>query len=256
MTINTIKTVLITGAGDRVGLALATALSAAGYQTVLHANSQIEAAQAHARKLSATGVKAEAIQADLLAHDAVAGLIARAGEAIGGTIDGLINNASIFEGDTAQDFTNESWDRHFDIHVRAPCELARNLALALPAGSVGSVVNVIDQRVFKLTPQFFTYTLSKATLATATKTLAQALAPHVRVNGVAPGPVLRNVRQVEADFQKQVEATILGTGSPPKEVVDAVLWLLEARAVTGQVVAVDGGQSLIWQTPDVSGIAE
>jgi NAD(P)-dependent dehydrogenase (short-subunit alcohol dehydrogenase family) len=251
-----IKAVLITGAGDRLGLAIAQRLSEAGYAVVLHANSGIEAAQASAASLRDKGGQAAAIQADLLNKDDVANLIARASEAIGMPIDGLINNASIFEGDTAADFTADSWDRHFDIHVRAPCELSRNLALALPDGRLGSVVNIIDQRVFKLTPQFFTYTLSKATLATATKTLAQALAPQVRVNGVAPGPVARNLRQAEADFQKQVDATILGTGSPTPEIVDAVMWFLEARTVTGQVLAVDGGQSLIWQTPDVNGIVE
>jgi NAD(P)-dependent dehydrogenase (short-subunit alcohol dehydrogenase family) len=251
-----IKAVLITGAGDRLGLAIAQRLSEAGYAVILHANSGIEAALASAASLRDKGCQAAAIQADLLNRDDVGSLIARASDAIGMPIDGLINNASIFEGDTAADFTADSWDRHFDIHVRAPCELARNMALALPEGTLGSVVNIIDQRVFKLTPQFFTYTLSKATLATATKTLAQALAPQVRVNGVAPGPVARNLRQAEADFQKQVDATILGTGSPTPEIVDAVMWLLEARTVTGQVMAVDGGQSLIWQTPDVDGIVE
>jgi NAD(P)-dependent dehydrogenase (short-subunit alcohol dehydrogenase family) len=250
------KAVLITGAGDRLGLAIAQRLSEAGYVVVLHANSGFEAAQASAASLRDKGYQAAAIQADLLNRDDVGSLIARASDAIGMPIDGLINNASIFEGDTAADFTADSWDRHFDIHVRAPCELARNMALALPEGQLGSVVNIIDQRVFKLTPQFFTYTLSKATLATATKTLAQALAPQVRVNGVAPGPVARNLRQADADFQKQVDATILGTGSPTPEIVDAVMWLLEARTVTGQVLAVDGGQSLIWQTPDVDGIVE
>jgi NAD(P)-dependent dehydrogenase (short-subunit alcohol dehydrogenase family) len=251
-----IEAVLVTGASDRLGLAIAQKLARAGYKVALHANSSFDKACTEAALLSEQGCTAVAIQADLLNADDVASLIERASVALGQAIDGLINNASIFEGDTALDFTNESWDRHFDMHVRAPCELARNLALALPTGRLGSVVNVIDQRVFKLTPQFFTYTLSKASLATATKTLAQALAPQVRVNGVAPGPVARNVRQAEADFQKQVDASILETGSPTPEIVDAVCWLLEARTITGQVIAVDGGQSLIWRTPDVDGIVE
>jgi NAD(P)-dependent dehydrogenase (short-subunit alcohol dehydrogenase family) len=251
-----IEAVLVTGASDRLGLAIAQKLARAGYKVALHANSSFDKACTEAALLTEQGCTAVAIQADLLNADDVASLIERASVALGQAIDGLINNASIFEGDTAQDFTSESWDRHFDMHVRAPCELARNLALALPTGRLGSVVNVIDQRVFKLTPQFFTYTLSKASLATATKTLAQALAPQVRVNGVAPGPVARNVRQAEADFQKQVDASILETGSPTPEIVDAVCWLLEARTITGQVIAVDGGQSLIWRTPDVDGIVE
>ncbi len=256
MQMNEIKAVLVTGAGDRLGLAMAQALAARGYKVALHANNSFEKAQSEARALVSQGYVAVALKADLLKHDEVATLIARAQLALGQPIDGLINNASIFEGDTAQDFTHDGWNRHFDVHVRVPCELARNLAVVLPEGVKGSIVNIIDQRVFKLTPQFFTYTLSKAALATATHTLSQSLAPHVRVNGVAPGPVARNIRQSEADFQKQVDATILGLGSPTPEIVDAVLWLLEARSVTGQVIAVDGGQSLIWRTPDVDGIVE
>jgi NAD(P)-dependent dehydrogenase (short-subunit alcohol dehydrogenase family) len=251
-----VQTVMVTGAGDRVGQALALGCAQAGMNVVLHAHSNMDKARTHRDTIRALGVKAEAIQCDLLQGYQVASLIARATDLIGQPIDGLINNASIFEGDSAADFTQQSWDRHFDIHVRAPSVLARDLAAALPEGRLGSVVNIIDQRVFKLTPQFYTYTLSKAAMATATKTLAQALAPRVRVNGVAPGPVLRNVRQAEADFQKQVDTSILGTGSPPDSIVEAVLWLMAARSVTGQVVAVDGGQSLVWQTPDVDGIAE
>ncbi len=254
--LETKQTVLITGAGNRLGAAIAKACAHAGYGVVLHANSQIEQARSHARELVTAGYSAVAIGGDLLDHNVVNCLIAHASQEIGQPIDCLINNASIFAGDTAETFTDEGWDRHFDIHVRVPCKLARDLAAHLPQNRLGCVVNIIDQRVFKLTPQFFTYTLSKAALATATKTLAQALAPNVRVNGVAPGPVARNIRQSEEDFQKQVDATLLGIGSPTPDIVDATLWLLRAQAVTGQVIAVDGGQSLIWQTPDVSGIVE
>ncbi|MEN9855550.1 MAG: hypothetical protein RLZZ157_676 [Pseudomonadota bacterium] len=250
------RAVLVTGAADRLGLATARALAQAGHHVVLHANGQFARAQAHVAELVALGHRAQAIQADLRDRTARDQLIARASELCGRPIDGLVNNASVFENDGALDFSDEAFDRHFDVHVRAPCILARNLALGLPEGVSGAVVNVIDQRVFKLTPQFFTYTLSKAALATATKTLAQALAPQVRVNGVAPGPILRNSRQDEASFQKQVDATLLRTGSPIGDVVAAILWLLDAGAVTGQVLAVDGGQSLIWETPDVVGIVE
>lgn len=250
------RAVLVTGAADRLGLATARALAQAGHHVVLHANSQISRAQAQVNELVALGHRAQAIQADLRDRDARDQLIARASDLCGQPIDGLVNNASVFENDSAQDFSDDAFDRHFDVHVRAPCILARNLALGLPEGKQGAVVNVIDQRVFKLTPQFFTYTLSKAALATATKTLAQALAPQVRVNGVAPGPILRNSRQDEASFQKQVDATLLRTGSPIGDVVAAILWLMDAGAVTGQVVAVDGGQSLIWETPDVVGVVE
>ncbi|AMS30970.1 SDR family oxidoreductase [Aquidulcibacter sp.] len=250
------KTVLVTGAGQRLGLAIAQKLAKAGHTVILHASNSIAQAEAAAESLRAEGAKAYAVQADLLVEADVASLITRASSLAGAPITGLVNNASIFEGDEASDFTRASWDRHFDVHVRVPCELARNLAAALPAGQSGSIVNLIDQRIFKLTPQFFTYTLSKAALATATHTLAQALAPHVRVNGVAPGPTARNIRQSEEDFQKQVDATLLGTGSPVDDVVEAVCFLLNAEAVTGQIMAVDGGQSLIWRTADVDGINE
>ncbi len=255
MTMNP-KTVLVTGAGQRLGLAIAQKLAKAGHTVILHASNSIAQAEAAAESLRAEGAKAYAVQADLLVEADVASLITRASSLAGAPITGLVNNASIFEGDEASDFTRASWDRHFDVHVRVPCELARNLAAALPAGQSGSIVNLIDQRIFKLTPQFFTYTLSKAALATATHTLAQALAPHVRVNGVAPGPTARNIRQSEEDFQKQVDATLLGTGSPVDDVVEAVCFLLNAEAVTGQIMAVDGGQSLIWRTADVDGINE
>ncbi|OYU52756.1 MAG: short chain dehydrogenase [Alphaproteobacteria bacterium PA1] len=255
MTMNP-KTVLVTGAGQRLGLAIAQKLAKAGHTVILHASNSIAQAEAAAESLRAEGAKAYAVQADLLVEADVASLITRASSLAGVPITGLVNNASIFEGDEASDFTRASWDRHFDVHVRVPCELARNLAAALPAGQSGSIVNLIDQRIFKLTPQFFTYTLSKAALATATHTLAQALAPHVRVNGVAPGPTARNIRQSDEDFQKQVDATLLGTGSPVDDVVEAVCFLLNAEAVTGQIMAVDGGQSLIWRTADVDGINE
>ena len=257
MTINSFpQTVLVTGAGQRLGLAIAERLAQAGHTVILHASKSFAQAEATAARLRAEGATAFAVHADLLVEADVASLITWASSLAGAAVTGLVNNASIFEGDEASDFTRASWDRHFDVHVRVPCELARNLAAALPAGQIGSIVNLIDQRIFKLTPQFFTYTLSKAALATATHTLAQALAPQVRVNGVAPGPTARNVRQSEEDFQKQVDATLLGTGSPVASVVEAVCFLLTAEAVTGQIIAVDGGQSLIWRTPDVDGINE
>ena len=250
------KIILVTGAGQRLGLAIAEKLAEAGHTLILHASTSIAQAESAASRLRAAGANAFALKADLLVEADVASLITRASSLAGAPITGLVNNASIFEGDEASDFTRASWDRHFDVHVRVPCELARNLAASLPEGQTGSIVNLIDQRIFKLTPQFFTYTLSKAALATATHTLAQALAPHVRVNGVAPGPTARNIRQAGEDFQKQVDATLLGTGSPVASVLDAVCFLLNAEAITGQIMAVDGGQSLIWRTPDVDGINE
>ena len=171
------KIILVTGAGQRLGLAIAERLAEAGHTVVLHASTSTAQAESAAARLRAAGATAFALQADLLVEADVASLITRASALAGAPITGLVNNASIFEGDEASDFTRASWDRHFDVHVRVPCELARNLAAALPEGQIGSIVNLIDQRIFKLTPQFFTYTLSKAALATATHTLAQALAP-------------------------------------------------------------------------------
>jgi NAD(P)-dependent dehydrogenase (short-subunit alcohol dehydrogenase family) len=248
--------VLVTGGARRVGAVIARQLAAAGWPVVVHANSNLAQAQALAAGLAAQGARAAAVQADLMDSAATGRLIADAAAAIGLPVTGLVNNASTFEGDEAADFTDASWDLHLNVNLKAPAILSRDLAAQLPEGHTGAVVNIIDMRVFKLMPTFFTYTLSKAGLATATRTLAQALAPRVRVNGVAPGPSLRNVRQAEADFQTQVDATLLGTGSPPDEIARAVAYLLEARAVTGQILAVDGGQSLLWRTPDVDGIVE
>lgn len=252
----TVQTVLVTGAARRLGVHVARRLAHAGKAVVLHAHGGFADAEAAATALRAEGCVACAVAGDLTDPDIAAALVGRAAETIGRPVDGLVNNASVFEPDLATDFTGALWERHFAIHVRAPCELARALHAGLPTGRSGAIVNVIDQRVFKLTPDFFSYTLSKSALATATRTLAQALAPRVRVNGVAPGPVLRNVRQTEADFARQLAATPLATGSPPDAVADAIAWLLDAPATTGQILAVDGGQSLIWQTPDVVGIVE
>lgn len=250
------KAALITGGGVRVGAAIARRLAADGWAVALHYRASAQAAQAQAAEIMAAGGRACTVQADLADWDACFGLVDAAAAGLGQPLTGLVNCASLFEGDAAQDFTQASWAMHMDANLRAPCLLAQRFAAALPDGAEGAVVNIIDQRVWKLTPQFFTYTLSKAALFTATKTLAQALAPRVRVNGVAPGPTLRNARQSEEDFARQAEATILGRGGSADEVADAVAWLLQARAVTGQMIAADGGQHLVWRTPDVDGIVE
>jgi NAD(P)-dependent dehydrogenase (short-subunit alcohol dehydrogenase family) len=196
------------------------------------------------------------VRADLADWDQTEPLVPAAAAALGAPLTALVNCASMFENDEAQSFTRESWAMHMEANLRAPCQLAQALAAQLPEGVDGAIVNITDQRVWKLTPQFFSYTLSKAALATATKTLAQALAPRVRVNAVAPGPTLKNARQSEADFAKQCAATVLERGGLPQDVADAVAYLLSARAVTGQMIAPDGGQHLAWRTPDVDGIVE
>jgi NAD(P)-dependent dehydrogenase (short-subunit alcohol dehydrogenase family) len=173
-----------------------------------------------------------------------------------GPISVLINNASLFENDSPRDFAWDVWDRHFDLHLKAPTMLARDLDATLPEGQEGLVVNIIDQRVWRLTPRYFSYTLSKSALWTATQTLAQALAPKIRVNAIGPGPTFANSRQRPEDFQAQIDGLILGRNAALGEFGATVRYLWQARSVTGQMIALDGGQHLAWRTPDVTGMAE
>jgi NAD(P)-dependent dehydrogenase (short-subunit alcohol dehydrogenase family) len=161
----------------------------------------------------------------------------------------------VFEPDELTTVGGELWDRHMAINLTAPIFLARAFAQQAPVGR-SSIVNILDQRVFKTSPLFFSYGLSKSALHTATCMLAQALAPGIRVNAVAPGPVLPSKRQSEEDFAAQCKAMPLGRGSTPEDVADAVLYLARAKSVTGAVIAVDSGQHLAWQTPDLSGVRE
>jgi NAD(P)-dependent dehydrogenase (short-subunit alcohol dehydrogenase family) len=168
----------------------------------------------------------------------------------------LVNNASLFEDDTIADFDWNGWDRHFAIHLKAPALLARDFAAQLPPGAEGLIVNIIDQRVWRPTPHYFSYTLSKSALWAATRTMAQALAPNIRVNAIGPGPAYASVRQQPADFQAQIDALILRRGPALAEFGATIRYLWEARSVTGQMIALDGGQHLAWQTPDIAGITE
>ncbi len=193
--------------------------------------------------------------ADLTDMRAAGGLIDAATEALG-PVGLLVNNASIFEDDSLEDFDPDVWDRHFSVHLKAPAILSRQFAAALPHASEGLIVNVIDQRVWKLTPKYFSYTLSKSALWTATQTMAQALGPRIRVNAIGPGPTLANSRQKDSDFAAQVEGLILKKGPELGEFGAAIRYLWEARSVTGQMIALDGGQHLAWRTPDVTGMVE
>jgi NAD(P)-dependent dehydrogenase (short-subunit alcohol dehydrogenase family) len=245
------KTALVTGAAKRLGRAIALDLAHAGWDVAIHYNNSEAEARSAADAVRATGRKAALIKADL-SHEAQAeGLMGRATVALG-PVTALVNSASLFEHDDWQTATRASWDAHMDTNLRAPFVLAQEFARALPDGMAGAIVNVIDQRVLKPTPQFLTYSLSKAGLYWLTTTLAQGLAPRIRVNAVGPGPTMRNERQSKADFARQRAATLLGAGADPEDVARAVRYLLEAPAVTGQMIAVDGGQHLVWQTPDVS----
>ena len=252
----TLKRALITGAGQRLGQAMASALGARGYGVAIHYRGSVDGAEATAAAVREAGGEAALLQADLQSEAEVAELVPRAVQALGGPLGLLVNSASAFLPDEAADHERCGWDLHMEVNLRAPVHLAQIFAAALPEDEKGVVVNMIDQRVWKLNPTFFTYTLSKAALWAATQTLAQGLAPRVRVNGIGPGPTLQNARQSENDFQKQVDATLTGEGSNPDEIVRALLYLLDATAVTGQMIAVDGGQHLIWQTPDVVGVVE
>lgn len=249
------ETVLVTGGARRIGAAIARDLAAHGFAVAIHCNRSQDEARQLAAEIDAAGGRAAVVQADLFDADAAAGLLDRAQAALG-PVTLLVNNASLFEDDRPGDAAAELWDRHFAIHLRAPCLLAARLAEALPHDREGLVVNVIDQRVWKLTPRFFSYTLSKSALWTATRTMAQALAPRVRVNAIAPGPTLRNERQQDSDFEAQAQAVPLGRGPSLTEFGATVRHFWQARSVTGQMIALDGGQHLAWQTPDVTGAGE
>jgi len=245
-----VKTVLVTGAAKRLGRAIALDLARHGWSIALHYHSSEKEARATAADAATSGVKVALLKADLGRESEAASLIQRAVAELG-PLSGLVNSASLFENDDWYSVTRESWDKHMETNLRAPFVLAQAFARQVPRDGHGAIVNLIDQRVLKPTPQFLSYSLSKAGLKWLTTTLAQALAPRVRVNAVAPGPTIINARQSQADFARQREATVLGRGAEPQDVCDAVRYLLEASAVTGQMLAVDGGQHLIWQTPDV-----
>jgi len=250
-----IKTVLVTGAAKRLGRAIALHLGAAGWSVAVHYNSSQADAEETVAALHEMGVHAAALNADLATEEDSQRLIGRANKAVG-PLTALVNNASVFEGDTLHTMTRESWDKHIETNLRAPLVLAQNFAEQLPQGVEGAIVNLLDQRLLKPTPQFLSYGVSKAGLHWLTVTLAQALAPQIRVNSVAPGPTLRNARQSEAHFKRQQASTILGRGASPEDVAAATRYLLDARAVTGQMIAVDGGQHLIWRTADTNGVVE
>ena len=244
------RNVLVTGAAKRLGRAIALDLAGAGWNVAIHYHGSAEDAESAAAACRAKGVKAITLKANLSLEAETAPLVARAAEAIG-PLTALVNSASLFESDDWQSATRQSWDNHIETNLRAPLVLAQALAKQLPDGEQGNVINIVDQRVLKPTPQFLSYSLSKAGLYWLTTTLAQGMGPRVRVNAIGPGPTLRNARQSEEDFARQRDATILKRGADPADVCAAIRYLLDAAAVTGQMLAVDGGQHLIWQTADV-----
>jgi NAD(P)-dependent dehydrogenase (short-subunit alcohol dehydrogenase family) len=242
------KNVLVTGAAKRLGRAIALHLAGAGWNVAIHYHGSAAEAESAAAEARALGVKAATLRADLSREEETAQLVARAADELG-PLSALVNSASLFENDDWRSASRASWDAHMETNLRAPFLLSQTFARQVPGR--GAIVNIIDQRVLKPTPQFISYSLSKAGLYWLTTTLAQALGPNIRVNAVGPGPTLRNARQSEQDFTRQRDATVLKHGAEPQDVARAVHYLLEADAVTGQMLAVDGGQHLIWQTPDV-----
>ena len=245
-----IKTAIVTGAAKRIGRAIALALAKAGYNIGVHYGQSRDDALALVSELEALGVKAHAIQGDLSDVANVSGVIGKAREALG-PIDVLVNNASVFADGRARSLTIDSWQMHMDTNLLAPVLLSQAFAAQADIRPGASIINMIDQRVLKPSPPFFSYSMSKAGLWHATRTLAQALAPHIRVNAVGPGPTLRSIHQSEKDFEREARSTLLQKPTSPEEVAAAVIYLLNAPSVTGQMICVDSGQHLNWKTLDM-----
>lgn len=256
-------TALVTGGAKRLGRAMALTLAEAGHDVAIHYAGSANEAEATAEDIRALGRRAVTLQADLLNEDQAQALLPRAVEALAQPVTVLVNNASVFEYDNIQSMTRTSWDRHIESNLRAPVVLTQALAAQMPPAEPdengepqarGLVVNMVDQRVQKLTPEFMSYTIAKMGLWAFTRTAAQALAPHVRVNAIGPGPTVQGTRQSDSHFARQRKATVLGRGSDEEGIVQALNYFLNARAVTGQLICVDGGQHLAWQTPDILGV--
>lgn len=241
-------TALVTGAGRRIGRAIALHLAGRGYRIAVHCNRSRDEADAVVREIGEAGGHAAVVQADLADHKAVSGLVAQASAALG-PLSLLVNNASLFDYDHVETATEQSWDSHLDANLKAPFFLSQAFAAQLPDGAAGNIINLVDMRVWRLTPHFASYTVSKAGLWTLTQTLAMALAPRIRVNAIGPGPVLPSPHQTDEQFRKQWESTPLKRGAKPGEIAAAIGFLLDAPAVTGQMIALDGGQHLPWQQP-------
>jgi len=255
---------LVTGAGKRLGREMALFLASRGLNVAVHYFGSAEEAAATVNDIRGLGVRAEALQADLTNEDDVQGLVAQAGKILDGPLTVLVNSASIFEYDSIESATRDSWDRHIESNLRAPFVLTQDFAAQAPDAEIEGewqeptaralVVNMLDQRVRKLTPHFMSYTIAKMGLWAFTQTAAQALAPKVRVNAIGPGPTMQGVRQSDAHFEGQRRSTIMKRGSNPSDVTHALGYFLDAPSVTGQLICTDGGQHLAWETPDVRGI--
>ena len=257
------KNALVTGAGIRLGREIALGLARYGFDVAVHYSKSAEGAAAVVDEIKAMGRNAAAVQADFFDEIALSGLIDAAANALGGPLSVLVNNASVFEYDTIHSATRDSWDRHMDSNLRAPFVLTQKFAAQAPKAVIeadGSkraqsvIINMVDQRVKKLTPEFMTYTLAKMGLWALTQTTARALAPDIRVNAIAPGSTVKGIRQSDQHFDGQRANTVLERGSNPADIVATVTYIVNNPALTGQVLAVDGGQHLAWLTPDIRGV--
>lgn len=254
---------LVTGAGKRIGRAMALYLAERGFDVAVHYFASGQEAEEVAREIRAKGPNAVLVRADLTDENAMQGLVPEAAQALGGPLTLLVNSASVFEYDTIGSATRDSWDRHMESNLRAPFVLTQAFAEQAPAPVVvgewneptaqALIVNMVDQRVRKLTPHFMSYTVAKMGLWALTRTSAQALAPRVRVNAIGPGPTVQGIRQTDEHFTHQRRSTILERGAEPSDVTHALGYFLDAPSVTGQLICVDGGQHLGWKTPDIGG---
>ena len=242
------KSVLVTGSARRIGRRLALDLAKDGWDVAVHCNASMAEAEEVAGFIRGIGQRSVIVRGDLSHDDVPDRLIAEASAGLGG-LTCLINNASLFADDRLDTLTGESWSSHMDVNLRAPVLLAQ--AFAAQAAEGASIINILDQRVLKPDPRFFSYGLSKSALWVATRTMAQALAPRIRVNGVGPGPILPSVHQTAETFAAEAAAVPMGRPGSPEAIARTVRWLVDADLVTGQMIAVDGGQHLAWQTPDI-----
>lgn len=239
----TAKVVLITGAARRIGRTIALDMARNGWAVAIHCRNSTREAEALAAEIAGTGQRAAVLTADLSQFEALDRLVAEC-EAALGPPSCLINNASEFLLDSVHSTDQATWDTHLDINLKAPVFLAKAMARRLPADQTGNIINIIDQRVWNLKPDFFSYTISKAGLWTATRMLAQALAPRIRVNAIGPGPVLKSIHQTDAEFAAEAQSTLMQRGVSTDEIAQTVRFILEAPAMTGQMIVLDGGQHL------------
>ena len=238
-------TVLITGAARRIGRAIALVLAENGWNVAVNYKSSAKDADVLVAEIEAFGVQAIKIRCDLNDQDQLVSLIPECCERLAPPTC-VINNASTFQPDHVPELNTALWDEHLAINLKAPVFLAQAMVTHLPAEASGNIINIIDQRVWRLTPDFFSYTISKAGLWTATQTLAQALAPRVRVNAVGPGPVLKSIHQTDDEFSSEVRSTLLKQAPAPEDIARAVQFILQTPAMTGQMIALDSGQHLVW----------